>query len=89
MEAALDDIRVGSFAAPRRSIGSDTSAAGLPDLEIDVEIRDEHGRLLGIADGVYARYGVIVEIEATTGRAAGSGTATSTGSPRSPPKVGK
>lgn len=63
MEAALDDIRVGSFSRLETEYRLDASAAGLPDLEIDVEIRDAHGRLLGIADGVYARYGVIVEIE--------------------------
>lgn len=63
LEAALADIRVGSFSRLETEYRLDASAAGLPDLEIDVEIRDGDGRLLGIADGVYARYGVIVEIE--------------------------
>lgn len=37
--------------------------AGLPECELDVEIRDSSGRLLGICDAVYAAQRVIVEIE--------------------------
>ena len=63
LEGALDDIRVGSFSRLETEYRLDAAAHGLPPVDIDVEIRDTSGRLLGIADGVYARYGVIVEIE--------------------------
>jgi hypothetical protein len=35
----------------------------LPEPVLDAEIRDASGRLLGIADALYKRYAVIVEIE--------------------------
>lgn len=38
-------------------------ADGLPEPELDAEIRDEDGRLLGIADGAYRRHRVLLEIE--------------------------
>jgi hypothetical protein len=45
--------------------GLPASALGeaLPEPVLDAEIRDASGRLLGIADALYKRYAVIVEIE--------------------------
>jgi very-short-patch-repair endonuclease len=37
--------------------------AGLPEPELDVEIRDERGILLGIADGAFPRFRVAVEVQ--------------------------
>lgn len=63
LEAAFAGIRVGSASRLETEYRLDAAAAGLPELELDVEIRNALGRLLGIADGVYARFGIIVEIE--------------------------
>lgn len=41
----------------------DAAAAGLPVPALDVEIRDERGRLLGVSEIVYEKYRVAVEIE--------------------------
>lgn len=60
---ALDRVRVGSGSRLETDYRLDAEAAGLPPMELDVEIRDGGARLLGIADGVYPRYGVIVEVE--------------------------
>lgn len=63
LDAALADIRVGSFSRMETEYRLAAAAAGLPEMELDVEIRDAGGRLLGIADGVHRRFGVIVEVE--------------------------
>lgn len=60
---ALADIRVGAFSRLETEFRLDAAAAGLPDMELDAEIRDPSGRLLGIADGIHRRYGIVVEIE--------------------------
>ncbi len=60
---ALDRVRVGSSSRLETEYRLDAEATGLPPMELDVEIRDVGGRLLGIADSVYPRYGVIVEVE--------------------------
>lgn len=63
LQAALADVRVGSFSRLETEYRLDAAAAGLPEMELDVEIRDAKGHLLGIADGVHRRYRVLVEIE--------------------------
>lgn len=60
---ALASIRVGSFSRLETDYRLDAAAAGLPEMDIDQEIRDAGGRLLGIADGVHRRARVIIEIE--------------------------
>ncbi len=60
---AIEDIRVGSASRLETEYRLDASRAGLPEMELDVEIRDERGALLGIADGVHRRFGVIVEVD--------------------------
>lgn len=60
---ALAHIRVGSASRLETEYRLDAARAGLPEMELDVEVRDAHGRLLGIADGIHRRFGVIVEID--------------------------
>ncbi|MBN9175878.1 MAG: hypothetical protein J0I43_00695 [Microbacterium sp.] len=60
---ALECIRVGSMSPLETDFRLVTAAAGLPEPELDVEIRDERGVLLGIADARYEAYRVIVEVE--------------------------
>lgn len=60
---ALTEIRVGSASRLETEYRLDAAHAGLPEMELDVELRDDRGTLLAIADGVHRRYGVVVEIE--------------------------
>lgn len=60
---ALALIRVGSASPLETDFRLDAAEAGLPDPDLDVEIRDRHGRLLGISEVVYGRARVAVEIE--------------------------
>lgn len=59
---ALDLIRVGSGSPLETDYRLLASDHGLPEPELDVEIRAD-GRLLGIADAAYRRYRTIVEVE--------------------------
>lgn len=56
-------VRVGSASPLETEYRLDAAAAGLPTPELDVEIRDARGRLLGITEFVYRRHRVLVEIE--------------------------
>lgn len=60
---ALEHIRVGSASRLETEYRLDAAAAGLPEPELDVEIRTATGRLLGIVDAAHAVYGVLIEIE--------------------------
>ena len=60
---ALDHIRVGSASPLESEFRLDAAAAGLPEPDLDVEIRDDGGRLLGISEVVYVRQRTVVEIE--------------------------
>lgn len=60
---ALDEIRVGAMSPLETDFRRLSLGEGLPNPVLDAEIRDASGRLLGIADAVYERYAVIVEIE--------------------------
>lgn len=61
---ALSRARVGSMSVLESEYRLAAEDAGLPEPELDVEIRDEHGRLLGIADILYRKgVRVIVEVE--------------------------
>jgi len=61
--AALALIREGSMSPLETDFRLDSVAGGLPEPELDVEIRDDRGRLLGISEVVYRPYRTIVEIE--------------------------
>jgi len=63
LRAALELIRVGSASPLETEFRMDAAAAGLPDPELDVEIRSRRGRLLGISELVYPGVRVAVEIE--------------------------
>jgi hypothetical protein len=61
---ALAHIRVGSMSPLETDTRLETCAAGLPESELDVEIRAAAGgRLLGISDMRYRAYRVLVEVE--------------------------
>ncbi|MFC8681173.1 hypothetical protein ACFT30_06580 [Microbacterium ureisolvens] len=63
LREALPLIRVGSASPLETEFRLDAMAAGLPDPELDVEIRDRRGGLLGISEVVYRSAKVVVEIE--------------------------
>lgn len=63
LRAALPLIRVGSSSRLETEYRIDADAAGLPTPRLDVQIRNDRGRLLGISEIVYEEYRVIVEIE--------------------------
>ncbi|RKS93642.1 hypothetical protein DEU37_1059 [Microbacterium sp. AG790] len=60
---ALDEIRVGAMSPLETDFRLLALGEALPEPVLDAEIRDASGRLLGIADALYERYAVIVEIE--------------------------
>lgn len=63
LERALTYIRVGSMSPLETDLRMDLQDAGLPEPVLDVEVRSSGGRLLGIADGAYPEYGVLLEVE--------------------------
>ncbi|MFT3798137.1 hypothetical protein [Microbacterium sp.] len=63
LEHALRYIRVGSMSVMETDFRVDAQDAGLPEPQLDVEIRDAGGRLLGIADAAYPEFRVLVEVE--------------------------
>lgn len=60
---ALERARVGSMSVLESEFRLAGEDAGLPEPDLDVEIRDSHGQLVGIADIVYRKQRVIVEVE--------------------------
>lgn len=63
LRGALARIRVGSSSPLETDYRLDAEAAGLPTPELDVEIRDGRGLLLGISEFVYRAYRTVVEVE--------------------------
>lgn len=63
LRAALARARTGSASPLETEYRLDAEDAGLPAPELDVQIRDERGRLLGISELVYREYRLVVEIE--------------------------
>ena len=63
LREAIEMIRTGSASPLETDYRMDAAAAGLPDPELDVEIRDGQGRLLGVTEIAYRRFRVLVEIE--------------------------
>lgn len=63
LREALPQARTGSASPLETEYRLDADFAGLPAPELDVEIRDTYGNLLGISEIVYSRYRVVVEIE--------------------------
>lgn len=63
LDAALELIRVGSMSPLETDFRLGLGEAGLPEPELDVEIRDAGGRLVGIADGMYREPRVLIEVE--------------------------
>ncbi|WP_127820292.1 hypothetical protein [Microbacterium sp. CPCC 204701] len=63
LREALPFIRVGSASPLETEFRLDAAAAGLPTPELDVEIRDGGGVLLGITEIVFPEFRTAVEIE--------------------------
>lgn len=63
LRAAIESIRVGSASPLETEYRIDAADAGLPEPELDVEIRTRRGRLLGITEIVYPDFRLLVEIE--------------------------
>ncbi|MGF3055874.1 hypothetical protein [Microbacterium sp. YY-01] len=63
LRAALHHIRVGSGSPLETDYRLIAATAGLPEPQLDVEIRGDNGRLLGIADIAYPEHRTLVEIE--------------------------
>ncbi|MDL5350211.1 hypothetical protein [Microbacterium sp. zg-YB36] len=63
LREALTLIRVGSSSPLETDFRLDAAAAGLPEPELDVEIRDRRGRLLGISEFAYPQFCTVVEVE--------------------------
>ena len=63
LRSALPLIREGSMSPLETLFRLDAADAGLPPAELDVEMRDASGRLLGISEFVYRTHRVVVEIE--------------------------
>lgn len=60
---ALAEVRVGSASPLETDMRLDLTACGLPEPELDAEIRDRTGRLLGIGDLAYRAQRVVIEVE--------------------------
>lgn len=63
LHAALERIRVGSMSPLETDYRLAAQDAGLPEAELDCEIRDDRGSLLGIGDLVHTGPRVVVEVE--------------------------
>lgn len=63
LRTALPLIREGSMSPLETAFRLDAADAGLPPADLDGEIRDASGRLLGISEFVYRAHRVVVEIE--------------------------
>jgi hypothetical protein len=69
LDEALESIRVGSMSPLETDFRLGAVAGGLPEPDLDVEVRDRHGRLLGISDAVYPQQRTVVEVEGDHHRA--------------------
>ncbi|OJU40390.1 MAG: hypothetical protein BGN97_11120 [Microbacterium sp. 69-10] len=63
LRAAFDRIRVGSSSPLETEFRLDAEDAGLPRPELDYEVRDRRGRLLGISEFAYLLFKTVVEVE--------------------------
>lgn len=61
--SALEKVRVGSSSPLETDYRLIAAAAGLPEPELDQEIRRPNGQLLGISEFLYRDYSLVVEIE--------------------------
>ena len=63
LHEALPLVRVGSASPLETDFRLDAAAGGLPTPELDVEIHDRNGTLLGITEFVFPQFRTAVEIE--------------------------
>ncbi|MFB7883707.1 hypothetical protein [Microbacterium sp. NPDC056057] len=63
LQEALPLVRVGSASPLETDFRLDAAAGGLPTPELDVEIHDRNGTLLGITEFVFSQFRTAVEIE--------------------------
>ena len=63
LREAFEMLRSGSASPLETDYRLDAAAEGLPIPQLDVEIRDRRGKLLGITEVAYPEYKVLVEVE--------------------------
>lgn len=63
LRAALEHVRIGSASPLETEYRLDAAASGLPEPELDAEIRNGAGALLGITEITYRSFRTLVEIE--------------------------
>lgn len=63
LRAALERARVGSASPLETEYRLDAEDAGLPEPELDFEVRSTNGRLLGISEIAYPEFRLVVEVE--------------------------
>lgn len=63
LREALEHVRIGSASPLETEFRLDAASAGLPNVELDVEIRTGTGKLLGITEVSYPEFRTLVEIE--------------------------
>lgn len=63
LREALPLVRTGSASRPESHLRLALIDAGLPEPELDVDVRDERGRLLGCSEMAYPHFRVAVEYE--------------------------
>ncbi|NYF17673.1 hypothetical protein HDC37_002518 [Microbacterium sp. AK009] len=63
LREAVELIRVGSSSPLETEFRLDLHAAGLPEPDLDVEIRDRRGHLIGITELVFSAFRVVAEVE--------------------------
>lgn len=63
LRAALPLVRIGSMSVLETDWRLNLLNSGLPEPDLDVEVRDGGGALLGISDGAFPAYRLVVEVE--------------------------
>lgn len=63
LRRALPLVRVGSMSVLETDWRWNLRGSGLPDPDLDFEVRDKEGALLGISDGAFPAYRLAVEVE--------------------------
>ncbi|NLP83149.1 hypothetical protein HF576_04755 [Microbacterium sp. CFH 90308] len=63
LREALEEVRVGSASPLETDFRLDAAAGGLPEFELDVEIHDDRGTLLGITELVHRETRTVIEVE--------------------------
>lgn len=63
LREALPHIRVGSMSPPETRLRLAVLRAGLPEPDVDVDILDENGAMIGFTELAYPRWRILIEFE--------------------------